>query len=126
MLQNICNDNYKDIGIVNPNDECLNIENQINDSIKPRPDYTLKINDNKTISLFVKQGKSTPYKYNGKVYKRSDSSTVEVDEIEEKRLFLSGMNISFEKMNVVYISIKSVFDPKDYRTFYCFYLISNL
>ena len=93
-------DDYKVIGIENPNDECLNIENQINDSIKPRPDYTLKINDNKTISLFVKQGKSTPYKYNGKAYKRSDSSTVEVDEIEEKRLILSGMNISFEEMNV--------------------------
>ena len=93
-------DDYKVIGIENPNDECFNIENQINDSIKPRPDYTLKINDNKTISLFVKQGKSTPYKYNGKVYKRNDSSTVEVDEIEEKRLILSGMNISFEEMNV--------------------------
>ena len=93
-------DDYKVIGIENPNDECFNIENQINDSIKPRPDYTLKINDNKTISLFVKQGKSTPYKYNGKAYKRSDSSTVEVDEIEEKRLILSGMNISFEEMNV--------------------------
>ena len=93
-------DDYKVIGIENPNDECFNIENQINDSIKPRPDYTLKINDNKTISLFVKQGKSTPYKYNGKAYKRSDSSTVEVDEIEEKRLILPGMNISFEEMNV--------------------------
>ena len=93
-------DDYKVIGIENPNDECFNIENQINDSIKPRPDYTLKMNDNKTISLFVKQGKSTPYKYNGKAYKRSDSSTVEVDEIEEKRLILPGMNISFEEMNV--------------------------
>lgn len=93
-------DDYKVIGIKDPNDECLNIENQINDSIKPRPDYTLKINDDKTISLYVKQGKSTPYKYNGKAYKRNDSSTVEVDEIDEKRLILSGMNISFEEMNV--------------------------
>lgn len=93
-------DDYKIIGIQNPNDECLNIENQINDSIKPRPEYALKINDDKTISLFVKQGKSTPYRYNGKAYKRNDSSTVEVDEIEEKRLILSGMNISFEEMNI--------------------------
>ncbi|MGM9969853.1 MAG: RNA-binding domain-containing protein [Anaeroplasma sp.] len=93
-------DDYKVIGIKDPNEECLNIENQINDSIKPRPDYTLKINDDKTISLYVKQGKSTPYKYNGKAYKRNDSSTVEVDEIDEKRLILSGMNISFEEMNV--------------------------
>lgn len=92
-------DDYKAIGIKDPNEECLNIENQINDSIKPRPDYTLKINDDKTISLYVKQGKSTPYKYNGKAYKRNDSSTVEVDEIDEKRLILSGMNISFEEMN---------------------------
>ena len=79
-------DDYKVIGIKNPNKECLNIENQINDSIKPRPDYTLKINDDKTISLYVKQGKSTPYKYNGKAYKRNDSSTVEVDEIDEKKI----------------------------------------
>lgn len=93
-------DDYKVIGIKDPNEECLNIENQINDSIKPRPEYTLKINDDKTISLYVKQGKSTPYKYNGKAYKRNDSSTVEVDEIEEKRLILLGMNISFEEINI--------------------------
>ena len=93
-------DDYKVVGIENPKDVCLNIENQINDSIKPRPEYSLIINEDNTISLFVKKGKSTPYRYNGKAYKRSDSSTIEVDEIEENRLVLSGMNISFEEMYI--------------------------
>ena len=63
-------DDYSVIGINSPNVACLNIENQINDSIKPRPEYNLKINDDNTISLCVKQGKATPYRYNGKAYKR--------------------------------------------------------
>lgn len=92
-------DDYRVIGIDSPNVACLNIENQINDSIKPRPEYNLKINEDNTISLCVKQGKATPYRYNGKAYKRNDSSTIEVDEIDEKRLILAGMNISFEEMN---------------------------
>lgn len=31
------------------------------------------------------QGVNTPYRYNGKSYKRNDSLTIEVDTIEEKR-----------------------------------------
>lgn len=92
-------DDFKIIGIKDPINVCLNIENQINDSLKPRPNYSLKINDDNTISLFVSKGQNTPYRYNGKIYKRNDSSTIEVDEIEEKRLILSGMNISFEELN---------------------------
>ena len=88
--------NLKIIGIDNPLAMCLSIENQINDSIKPTPDYTLKVNDDKTISLFIKKGQYTPYRYNGKAYKRNGSSTIEVDEIEEKRLVILGMNIPFE------------------------------
>lgn len=91
-------DDYKVVGIDKPEEECLNIENQINDSIKPRPDFTLKVNDDRTITLFVKQGKNTPYRYNGIAYKRNDSSTIEVDAIEERRLVLSGMNLSFEEL----------------------------
>ena len=93
-------DDYKIVGIKDPKEACLKIENQINDSIKPRPDYTLKVNDNKTISLFVKRGNNTPYRYNGKAYKRNDSSSIEIDEIEEKRLILSGINMSFEELSV--------------------------
>ena len=93
-------DDYRVIGVENSIAACLTIENQINDSIKPRPDYDLKINENNTISLYVKKGNATPYRYNGKAYKRNDSSTVEVDEVDEKRLILSGMNISFEEISI--------------------------
>lgn len=91
-------DDYKVVGIKNAKDVCLNIENQINDSIKPRPDFTLKINEDNTITLCVKHGKATPYRYDGKAYKRNDSSTVEVDEIDEKRLVMFGLNISYEEL----------------------------
>lgn len=49
---------------------------------------------------------NTPYRYNGKAYKRNDSSTIEVDAIEEKRLILAGMNISFEELNANEANLK--------------------
>ena len=85
-------------GFIDPKKECLNIENQINDSIIPKPNFSLKINKNNTISLKVYKGIQTPYRYNGKCYKRNDSSTIEVDSITENRLVLNGMNISFEEL----------------------------
>ena len=91
-------DDYKVVGIKNPEEACLNIENQINDTIKPLPNYTLRINKDNTISLFVKKGSNTPYKYNGKSYIRNDSSTIEVDELSEKRLILEGMNLNYEDL----------------------------
>lgn len=91
-------DAHKILGLENPNEDCLNIENQINDSIRPRPEFSLRINGDKTITLSVKKGDNTPYRYNGKAYKRSDSSTVEVDDLEEKRLILEGENLSFEEL----------------------------
>ncbi len=94
-------DDYKIVGISNPIEMCQNIENQINDSINPRPNYTLNINENNTITLFVKKGISTPYRYNGKAYKRNDTSTIEVDEIEENRLVLLRMNLNYEELNVI-------------------------
>ena len=91
-------DDYCVVGISDPIQECLNIENQINDSIRPKPDYSLKINDDKTITLFVKKGLKTPYRYNGKCYKRNDSATIEADSIAENRLVLEGMNKKFEEL----------------------------
>ena len=91
-------DDGRVVGIKNPIEECLNIENQINDSIKPKPNYSLKLNEDNTITLKVHKGLETPYRYNGKCYKRNDSSTIEVDTITENRLVLEGMNISFEEL----------------------------
>lgn len=92
------NDSCQIIGIDNSKDFCLNVENQINDSIKPKPDYTLKVNNNKTVTLHVKKSPSTPYMYNGKTYKRNDTSTIEVDDFEYKRLIMAGMNQNFEEL----------------------------
>ena len=92
----ICDDGtIKDID--NPMSACHNLENKINDSIKPVPSYTLAINDDNTITLEVSKGIYTPYLYKGKAYKRNDTSTIEVDRLELNRLVLEGMNQTYEE-----------------------------
>ena len=71
------------IGVQNPVDFCLNIENKINDSINPHPDYSLKIDDEtNVVILTVKQGSNPPYLYKSKAYKRNDTASIEVDRSE--------------------------------------------
>ncbi len=92
-------DSGKTVGLDDPDMLCLKIENKINDSIRPQPEYSLSVNSkDKTIKLVVYPGTSKPYFYNSKVYKRNDTSTVEVDNIELKRLILEGRNMSFEEL----------------------------
>ena len=86
-------------GIQNPDKMCLDIENKINDSIQPKPDFSFSINRSTgVITLEVKDGAFKPYLYKGKAYRRSDTTTVEVDQIELKRLILMGGNLSFEEL----------------------------
>ncbi|UTD13456.1 putative DNA binding domain-containing protein [Treponema denticola] len=86
-------------GIQNPDKMCLDIENKINDSIQPKPDFSFSINRSTgVITLEVKDGAFKPYLYKGKAYRRSDTATVEVDQIELKRLILMGDNMSFEDL----------------------------
>lgn len=86
-------------GIQNPDKMCLDIENKINDSIQPKPDFSFSINRSTgVITLEVKDGAFKPYLYKGKAYRRSDTATVEVDQIELKRLILMGDNLSFEEL----------------------------
>ena len=87
------------VGVKNAKEESLRIENMINDSLVPVPDYTIKVKaagDAETIHLNVKKGKDTPYYCNGKVYRRADTSTVEVDRFELRRLAMEGINIDYE------------------------------
>lgn len=87
------------IGMDNPDQQCLDIENKINDSISPKPDYSLSINRlNNVITLEVAEGKYKPYFYKGKAYRRSDTSSVEVDHVELKRLTLEGNNLYYESL----------------------------
>lgn len=91
------NDNGEAVGISDIEQKCLDIENSINDNIKPQPEYSMEIiNVGKTISLNVRPGVNKPYMYKGKAYKRNDTSTIEVDQIELKRLILAGENMDYE------------------------------
>ena len=92
-------DDGRYVGIENTRKACLDIENKINDAIKPLPKYTIDIDDNtKLITLIVEKGKDTPYLYKGKAYIRNDSSTIEVGQIELKRLTMQGMNTTFDRI----------------------------
>ena len=86
-------------GLTDVKQACLDIENKINDSIAPQPDYTLELqNNDRTIKLTVKGGLQKPYLYKSKAYKRNDTATIEVDTPELSRLILEGKNIKFEEL----------------------------
>ena len=87
-------DNGNVKGIADVKQSCLDIENKINDSISPQPDYTLEIQNDSTIKLTVKSGIHKPYLYKSKAYKRNDTATIEVDTLEFSRLILKGKNVS--------------------------------
>ena len=92
-------DNGNVKGLPDINQACLDIENKINDSISPQPNYTLEVqNNNQTIKLTVKSGIQKPYLYKSKAYKRNDTATIEVDTLEFSRLILEGKNIRFEEL----------------------------
>jgi ATP-dependent DNA helicase RecG len=88
------------VGIENAKEESSRIENMINDSIVPTPIFLIKLNEegSKTIIVVeVKKGKDTPYYYQGKAFRRADTSTVEVDRFELRRLAIEGINIDDEE-----------------------------
>lgn len=86
-------------GLADVKQSCMDIENKINDSISPQPDYTLEIqNNDKTITLTVKSGVQKPYLYKSKAYKRNDTATIEADTLELSRLILEGRNVRFEEL----------------------------
>lgn len=87
------------IGLKDPVETCLAIENKINDSIRPQPQYELSVNEkDKTVTLTVEAGPAKPYTYKSKAYRRNDTATFEVDELELSRLILQGRNIYYEEL----------------------------
>lgn len=92
-------DDGKIIGLQDPVQSRLDIENKINDTIRPQPQFELEIQESdKTVTLKVEAGRNTPYTYKSKAYRRSDTSTIEVDEAELVRLILQGRNIKYEEL----------------------------
>ena len=54
-------------GLPDVKQACLDIENKINDSISPQPNYMLELqNNDQTIKLTVKSGLQKPYLYKSK------------------------------------------------------------
>ena len=87
------------VGLEDPAGDALRIENAINDSIDPRPVFSLEVDEEaRTVTLIVEEGAHKPYLCKGKAYRRSDSSTVEVDKLEYGRLVLEGSNQYFDQL----------------------------
>ena len=92
-------DDGKVIGLKDPVQSCLDIENKINDTIRPQPQYELVAQESdKTVILTVEAGRNKPYTYKSKAYRRNDTATIEVDELELTRLILQGKNINYEEL----------------------------
>lgn len=92
-------DDGKELGVENPTEFCLVLENKINDSISPRPDFSFSVNRRtNVVTLTVQEGDDKPYTFRGKAYKRSDTSSVEVDRLAFKRLVLEGSGKNFEEL----------------------------
>lgn len=92
-------DNGKIVGLDDPERTCHDIENKINDSISPQPDYSMEIHETeRTVFLEVNSGSKKPYLYRSKAYKRNDTSTIVVDDLELTRLILGGKNLRFEQL----------------------------
>jgi ATP-dependent DNA helicase RecG len=89
------------IGVENFKEEKLKIENKINDSIEPRPNYEINLvkKENKyIIEIVVYPDDNTPYLYQGKAYQRKDTSTIPVDQIGLINLSLKGKNLSYDQL----------------------------
>jgi len=92
-------DDGEPLGLEDPRADALRIENAVNDSIVPVPDFSLEVDEQmRTVTLLVKEGAAKPYLYNGKAYRRADSSTVAVSRLEHNRLVLAGSNTSFDAL----------------------------
>ena len=92
-------DEGKTCGVDHPDKVCLDIENRINDSISPKPDFELQIESGNINKRTVHKGEYTPYMYKGKAYRRSDTASIEVDQAELKKLMLNGSNLCFESLS---------------------------
>ncbi|MGN0362545.1 MAG: RNA-binding domain-containing protein, partial [Bilifractor sp.] len=87
------------VGLQDPVQACLDIENRINDTIHPQPLYELTVQyAEKTVTLKVEPGMNKPYTYKSKAYRRNDTATIQVDNLELNRLIMRGKNIKFDEL----------------------------
>lgn len=95
------NNEGKVVGVKDPLQTRLSIENAINDALDPKPSFTLKtktIQGKKIVELEVSQGPDKPYLSSGRAYRRSDTSSVPVDRAGLQRLSIEGSQCPFDEM----------------------------
>lgn len=93
-------DNGDAVGLLNVEEDSLKIENMINDTINPMPEYRLereRLDSKEIIILNVFKGKQTPYYYRSRAYRRADTATLEVDRLELNRLVMEGVYLDYEE-----------------------------
>lgn len=94
------NDDGDVVGVGDSKKLCHRIETSINDSLEPLPNYSIDVEDRdgeSIVRLKIMSGTDTPYFASGKAYRRSHTSTVQVDTPELKKLVIKGMNTSFDE-----------------------------
>ena len=108
-------DDGKTVGISDPIQTRLNIENAINDGVDPRPTFSLEtelIDNLPVIVLKVEKGDYCPYLYQGKAYNRSDTADVPLDSAALRKLARRGVPEMFEgapsqNQNLTFKTIRS-------------------
>lgn len=92
-------DRRETVGLSNPEKSALQIENKINDSIQPQPQYRISIDtEHHTVTLKVEEGPYKPYYWGNKAYIRRDSSSVEMDIMDLESLILQKKNLDFDAL----------------------------
>ncbi len=89
-------------GLAYPAETKLAIENAINDSLDPRPRFSLETEQREgksVVVLTVFEGLDKPYLCSGKAYRRMDTATVPVDRAELRCLAIEGSPRSFDEMD---------------------------
>lgn len=88
-------------GVTNGEKLKLQIENKINDSISPIPEFQLAIvefHGQLIVELTVFKGMHAPYLYGGRSYKRSDTSSIALDSSEMRRISIESSGLTFDQL----------------------------
>lgn len=106
------------VGVENPIEIRMAIENSIRDNLSPVPYYeidTASLDDKVIIVITVYKGENTPYFSDGKTYKRMDSSSAQVGRYDLNELILSGKNLSFETLPCANMDLEFTYFEKRIR-----------
>jgi ATP-dependent DNA helicase RecG len=79
----------------------LQIENAINDNLRPIPEFSFEIvnySGKSLLFMYVFHGFDTPYYFRGRAYMRLDTSSSECDRIRLQQLILAGQNIGADEL----------------------------